>query len=135
MAMVNELSQEIIEAACEVHRNLGGPGLLETVYESALCHELSLRSIVCERQVPIPVLYKDVAVREPLFLDILVDNRLIIEVKATGKDYPLYHVQLFTHLRLMGIQYGMLINFGKENLKDGINVLMNKQNSVPIMCA
>ncbi len=123
-----------IEAACEVHSSLGGPGLLETVYESALCHELSLRSIPCERQVPIPVLYKDVVVREPLFLDILVDNKLIIEVKATGKDYPLYHVQLFTHLRLMGVQYGMLINFGKKHVKDGINFLVNKKSTMSVAC-
>lgn len=116
---------QIIDASCEVHRTLGGPGLLETIYESALCHELSLRGVQSQRQLPIPVTYKNVSVRDPLYLDILVENRVIVEVKATGKDYPIYHAQLFSHLRLSGIKFGLLINFGKSNLKEGISHVYN----------
>jgi GxxExxY protein len=118
--MEQKLSEKIIEAAVEVHRLLGGPGLLETIYEAALCHELSLRGIESKRQLPIPVTYKSSIVRDPLYLDILVENQLIIEVKATGKDYAIYPVQLSTYLRLTGIKWGLLINFGKHHLKDGI---------------
>ena len=123
--MKADFFQQIIDASIEVHRLLGGPGLLESVYESALCHELGLRGIHSQRQVPIPVTYKSCEVREPLFLDILVDNSLIIEVKATGKDYPLYQVQLATYLRLTGIKTGMLINFGKKNVQEGICQVLN----------
>ena len=118
--MEKTLSQQVVEAAIEVHRLLGGPGLIETVYESALCYELSLRGVPSQRQLPIPVTYKNNVVRDPLFLDILVDNRLIIEVKATGKDYPYYQAQLNTYLRLTGLKWGLLINFGKEQVTDGI---------------
>jgi GxxExxY protein len=120
-----KLSHQIIEAAIEVHQHLGGPGLLETIYESALCHELSLRGLSSQRQMPIPVTYKSAAVREPLYLDILVENKVIIEVKASGKDYPYYHIQLSTYLRLTGFKWGLLINFGKDNLKEGIQHIVN----------
>ena len=119
--MNQELSDTITQAAIEVHRQLGGPGLLEAIYESALCHELHLRGIKSQRQLPIPVTYKNVAVREPLYLDILVEDKLIIEVKATGKDFPLYQVQLNTYLRLTGMHWGMLINFGKKDVAHGIS--------------
>ena len=121
--MDKELSQTIIDAAIEVHRLLGGPGLLESIYESALCHELKLRGLSSKRQLPIPVLYKNIPVREPLFLDILVENQTIIEVKANGIDYPYYQVQLSTYLRLTGRKSGLLINFGKPNILDGITTI------------
>lgn len=122
--MENKLSHQIINAATEVHKFLG-PGLLETVYECALCHELSLRGINSQRQLAIPVTYKNVSIRDPLYLDILVENQLIIEVKATGKDYPFYRAQLYTHLRLTGMPFGLIINFGKEDLKEGIFPVCN----------
>lgn len=130
--MDKKLSDQIIDAAIEVHRILGGPGLLESIYETALCRELSLRGISNQRQLPIPVKYKAAEVREPLFLDILVDNKVIIEIKATGKDYPIYHVQLSTYLRLTGIEWGLLINFGKEQIEEGICHLVNPRY-VPIL--
>lgn len=125
--MENDLPLVIIEAAVEVHRNLGGPGLMEGIYESALCHELSLRGVQTQRQKPIPVLYKGVPVRDPLFLDILVENKVIIEVKATEKDFPFYQIQLLTYLRMTGMEFGLLINFGKQYLKDGISRIVNNQ--------
>jgi GxxExxY protein len=127
--MTDKMCDQIIEAAIEVHKRLGGPGLLETVYESALSHELALRGLQNERQKPIPVIYKSAAVREPLYLDILVDNKVIIEVKATGKDFPYYQVQLFTYLRLADIKTGLLINFGKQLVQHGICRIMNDQPS------
>lgn len=123
--MEKKLSDQIIEAAIEVHHHLGGPGLLETVYESALSYELTVHGIQNQRQLPIPVRYKNTTVREPLYLDILVENKVIVEVKATPKDLPFYAVQLFTHLRLSGIKYGLLINFGKKDVKNGICHLVN----------
>ena len=106
--MLQDLSEKIIQAAIEVHRVLG-TGLLESVYESALCYELAMQGLGYQRQVPIPVMYKGVSVRQPLFLDILVENQVIIEVKAIEKDNPYYQVQLFTHLRLMNLRSGILI--------------------------
>ncbi len=123
--MEEELYSAIVEAATEVHRVLGGPGMLESIYESALCHELMLRGYKTQRQVPIPVVYKKETVRDPLFLDIIVDNRLIIEVKATSKDYPVYPIQLLTYLRLTDIEWGLLINFGKRDIAEGIHRVCN----------
>jgi GxxExxY protein len=79
----NSLSYKIIGAAIEVHRTLGGPGLLESIYESALCH-VSLQGLRTQTQVPIDVNYKGVKIRDPLFLDILVDDKIIVEVKGLG---------------------------------------------------
>ncbi len=118
--MQDELNTKIIQAAQEVHDLLGGPGLLESVYESALCHELALRKITFQRQVAVPVLYKGKSVRKPLFLDIVIDNKLVIEIKAFNLDTPYYIAQLQTHLHFAGLTSGILINFGKESLKDGI---------------
>lgn len=119
--MEERFLEKIITAAEEVHQLLGGPGLMENIYESALCHELSLQDMRSQRQVSIPVLYKGVSIRDPLYLDILVENQIIVEVKATEKDFPFYQAQLQTYLRLTGINQGLLINFGKENLaKDGV---------------
>ncbi|MEN9655049.1 MAG: hypothetical protein RL235_1161 [Chlamydiota bacterium] len=122
-------SDKITAAAAEVHRILGGPGLLENVYEAALGHELTLLGFAVQRQVPIQVLYKEVPIREPFFLDILVNNQLIIEVKATGYDYPYYQNQLITHMRLMNKPFGMLINFGKEDIKNGIRTFGIQKNN------
>ncbi|MBS0629281.1 MAG: GxxExxY protein [Verrucomicrobia bacterium] len=123
--MNDELLRKIVDAAIEVHKLLGGPGLLENIYESALCHELSLLGIPTQRQLPIPILYKGAPIRDPLFLDILVDKRVIVEVKANEKHYPYYEAQLLTHLRLTGIKLGLLINFGQKALKEGVIPIIN----------
>jgi GxxExxY protein len=120
-----DLSHTIIGAAIEVHRLLGGPGLIESVYESALCHELTLRGIQNQRQMAVPVVYKGIPVREPLFLDILVENTVIVEVKSLGKDNPYFQAQVATYLRLTGLKLGLLIDFGKTLLKDGISRIIN----------
>jgi GxxExxY protein len=108
-----------------VHRALGGPGLLESIYESALCHELTLQGLKIQSQVPVEVRYKDVRIRDPLILDMLVENRIIIEVKATEKENRIHEVQLLTYLRLTGLQLGLVINFGSPQVKDGIRRVIN----------
>jgi len=123
--MENELSYKIIGAAIEVHRTLGGPGLLEGVYESCLCHELQLMGLQIQTQLLVPVKYKNVVVSEPLRLDILVEEKVIVEVKATDKVHPLHHAQLLTYLRLTGLKLGLVINFGQGIIKEGIHRVAN----------
>ncbi len=123
--MKEELSYEIIGAAIEVHQNLGGPGLLESIYEAALCHELSLRRLRFQKQLILPVKYKGVEVKEPLCLDLLVENSVIIEIKATEPNHNIHKAQLLTYLRLTNLKLGILINFGQELIKDGIFRIAN----------
>lgn len=123
--MENEISHKIIGAAIEVHKVLGGPGLLEGVYESSLCHELMLRGLKVERQLAVPINYKGTSVRDPLYLDILIQDLVIVEVKAIDKVHPIHQVQLLTYLRLTGRKLGLLINFGEEYVKDGITRVVN----------
>lgn len=123
--MENQLSRIIIGAAIEVHQTLGGPGLLESIYEAALYHELTLQGLHIQRQLPVQVIYKGIAVKEPLFLDILVDNKVIIEVKATEKNHSIFETQVLTYLRLTGIKLGLIVNFGNQYVKDGICRVVN----------
>jgi GxxExxY protein len=121
----NMLSAQVIDAAIEVHRSLGGPGLLESLYEEALHYELKLRNIPVYSQVQIPVTYKNIVLREPLRLDLLVDHRVIIEVKATEKENAVYKAQILTYLHLTGLKLGLMINFGHKRLIDGITRVVN----------
>lgn len=121
----DDISHQIIGAAIEVHRTLGGPGLLESIYESALCHELVLRGLHIQRQKPVQVVYKGVAIREPLFIDILVEDKVLVEVKATEKNHPIYETQVLTYLRLTGIKLGLLVNFGAPYVKNGVSRIIN----------
>lgn len=116
---INQLSYNIIGAAIEVHRVLG-PGLLESAYEECLCHELDLRGLPYERQRPLPVVYKDVHLDAGYRLDVLVENRIVLELKAVEALLPIHEAQLLTYLKLGGWQLGLLINFNVEVLKDGI---------------
>ena len=121
----NRLSVQIRDAAIEVHRVLGGPGLLESIYESALFQELQLRGIPVKRQLLVPVKYKGISLREPLRLDLLVGNKVIVEVKATEENHSLHKAQVLTYLRLTGLKLGLLLNFGKERLMDGFSRVVN----------
>jgi GxxExxY protein len=121
----DEISYKIIGAAIEVHRTLGGPGLLESIYESSLCHELTLMGLQIQRQLLIPVKYKNTVVRDPLCLDILVENKVIIEVKATEMEHAIHQTQLLTYLRLTGMKLGLLINFGQAAVKNGVHRVVN----------
>lgn len=122
----NIWSEKVLDAAIEVHRLLGGPGLLESLYTEALYQELKLRNIPVLSQVQIPVTYKGYMLRDPMRLDLIVDHKLIIEVKATEKENEVYTAQVLTYLRLMGLKLGLLINFGKGRLIDGYTRVVNK---------
>lgn len=121
----NVLSEQVLSAAIEVHRTLGGPGLLESLYEDALFHELKLRNIPVLAQVSIPVTYKNYKLREPLRLDILVDSKIIIEVKATENVLAIHKAQVLTYLRLTNLKLGIVINFGHGRLIDGWSRVVN----------
>lgn len=125
MAMMeNLLTEQILDAAIEVHRTLG-PGLLESLYEDALFYELRLRNITAVSQVHIPVKYKNCILRDPMRVDILVDEKIIIEVKATEMNLAIHKAQLMTYLRLSNLRLGLLINFGQGRLIDGWHRIAN----------
>jgi GxxExxY protein len=117
------LTDQIIGFAIEVHRHLG-PGLLESAYEECLCHELSENAIAFRRQVPLPVVYKAVRLDCGYRIDIVVENRLILQLKATERLMPIHEAQVLTYMRLGGIRTGLLLNFNTPVLKDGIRRLM-----------
>jgi len=120
----NELSKEIIGAAIEVHRVLG-PGLLESVYEEALCYELELRGIPYEQQKYRPLNYKEKTLKTDYRIDLLVDGKVIVEVKAREEIHPIDKSQTLTYLRLSDLKLGLLINFHEPHLKDGITRIVN----------
>jgi GxxExxY protein len=115
----NELTHGIIGAAIEVHRCLG-PGLLESCYEECLARELQLRSLAFERQKAVPVVYKDVKLECGYRIDLLVDGRIVVELKAIEAIAPVHEAIVLTYLRLSGCKIGLLINFNVAVLKDGI---------------
>ena len=121
---INDLTGEVIGAAIEVHKALG-PGLLESTYEECLCIELELRNIPFERQKEIPIGYKGVNLNHAYRLDIVVPNKLIVELKACESLEPIHDAQLLTYLKLSGIKIGLLINFNVPVLKEGIKRLAN----------
>ena len=114
-----ELTDLIIGAAIQVHSTLG-PGLLESVYEACLAFELLRSGLTVERQKHLPVKYKETMLEEGFRLDLLVENRIIVELKCTEKVLPIHEAQLFTYLKLSGRKTGLLINFYTKLLKDGI---------------
>jgi GxxExxY protein len=114
------LTQLIIGAAIEVHRELG-PGLLESVYQKCLCRELRSQNVDCLAQARLPIIYKGEVVDEELFiLDFYFPSRLVVELKAVEKLLPIHEAQLLTYLRLSNTRIGLLINFNVPLLKDGI---------------
>lgn len=122
----NSLSYKIVGASIEVHQTLGGPGLLESIYEGALCHELMLRGLMIQKQVPVQVTYKSAVIKtHPFYVDIIVEKKVIVEVKATENENPIFESQLLTYLRLTGIKLGLLINFGNKYVKDGVTRVVN----------
>ena len=119
------LSGEIIGAAIEVHRWLG-PGLLESAYELALARELTLRELSVERQKAIPLEYKGQLLGDGFRIDLLVDNQLIVEIKAVERVLPLHEAQLLTYLRLTNKRLGLLINFNETTIKEGVKRVVNR---------
>src|SRR6266404_8053325 len=115
----NEITQHVIGAAIEVHRQLG-PGLLESAYQDCLCHELALGKINYERQKPIPLVYKEVKLDCGYRLDLLVEERIVVELKSVDGLGPIHEAIVLTYLKLSGHKLGLLINFNVTLLKDGI---------------
>lgn len=115
----DDLSKQVIGCAIEVHRELG-PGLLESAYEQCLAHELGLKSVPFELQKIMPVEYKGVRIDCGYRLDLVVDRRLIIELKAVAAVEPIHEAQILTYLKLAKVKAGLLINFNVPLLKDGI---------------
>ena len=104
---------------------MGGPGLLESVYEEALCWELTHVGLSVQRQVQLPLKYKSQALATPLRLDILVNDKVIVEVKATSQYNSIYETQALTYLRLTGLKLALVINFGERVVKNGIHRVVN----------
>lgn len=121
----NEISRGIVLATIEVHRTLGGPGLLESVYEESLSWELEARGYCVERQKEVPVCYKGNVLTSPLRLDMLVNQSVIVEVKSLAVYNNIFEVQLLTYLRLQSLKLGLVINFGERLVKDGIHRVVN----------
>ncbi|GLS04152.1 hypothetical protein GCM10007860_12980 [Chitiniphilus shinanonensis] len=122
--MLNDpLSEQIIGAAIEVHRALGA-GLLENAYEQCLRHELALRGLAVQSQLHLPIRYKGVQVDHAFKLDLLVEERVIVELKSCEKLLPIHESQLLTYLKLTGLKTGLLINFNTTLLKNGLRRLV-----------
>ncbi len=127
---VNDLTEAVIGAAMEVHRTLG-PGLLESTYELCLCRELTLRGLPFERHRAIPIVYKGIKLVEGYRADLLVDNQLLVELKAVDALLPINDAQILTYLRLGGWSVGLIINFNVQLLKHGIRrKVLNFQEEV-----
>ncbi len=121
----DDLSYQIIGAAIEVHKTLGGPGLLESVYEEALVWELQYRGLKVQRQLTVPISYKGNQLATPLRVDLLVEGLVIVENKATTSYNPIFETQTLTYLRLMNLRLGLVINFGEKTVKNGIHRVPN----------
>lgn len=122
---INRLSSRIIGAAIEVHKAIG-PGLLESAYETCLCHELSLRKLNFEKQKPLGVRYKNVSLDAGYRLDVVVEGLIILELKACEKLEPIHKAQLLTYLKLSGLNLGLLLNFNVPVMRDGIVRVVNE---------
>lgn len=120
----NEISERIIGAAIEVHKYYG-PGLVEQIYEEALCHEFGLRGIRFERQQPVPIFYKGVKLGVPLRLDLIVEAKVIVDLKAKEEVTAFDRVKLLSYLRLSDLRLGLILNFHEIVLKDGISRVVN----------
>ena len=121
----NEIATQIVDAAYKIHTKLG-PGLFESVYETVLAYELESRGLQVARQQAIPVVYESVHLQEGFRADIIVENKVIIEIKSLETLHPVHKKQLITYLTLANIRLGLLINFGEVLIKDGIKRIANK---------
>jgi GxxExxY protein len=130
----NVISGIIVDAAIEVHRTLGGSGLLESVYHEALTLELRNRGLEVQTEKSVPIVYKGVTLHNPLKLDLLVGNKVIVECKAVTKFHRVFQSQTLTYLRLTGVKLGLIINFGALLLKHGIYRVVNGLEKIESLC-
>jgi GxxExxY protein len=117
---LEQLAEIIVDAAVKVHTALG-PGLLESVYEACMAHEVRSRGLKVETQVQLPVIYKGIQVDAGLRIDLLVESKAVIELKAVDGLFPVHHAQILTYLKLSGHRLGFLMNFNRPLLKDGLH--------------
>ena len=120
----NEIARQILDAAFSVHSKLG-PGLLESVYEIVLAYELKKKGLTAERQKPMPIMYDNIRFDEAFRSDVVVNGKVIAELKSVEALLPVHAKQLLTQLRLSGLKLGFLINFGEAHLKNGIKRVIN----------
>ena len=125
MEDINSLTEKVIGLAIEVHRELG-PGLLESAYEQCLCYELSTHGLEFKFQQKLPVRYKGILIDCHYQYDILIENRLVVEVKAVDEIHPVHEAQLLTYQKLLNVDYGLLLNFNVPVLKEGIRRRIRK---------
>ena len=123
---INQLAYEIVSCAIEVHKEIG-PGLLENIYEESLHYELLLRGYKVKRQLEIPIMYKGHELRRPLVLDLLVNEQIIVEIKAKDMLHPIDEAQILTYMKLAEKPKGLLINFNVINItKEGLRPFVNE---------
>ncbi|WP_224981797.1 GxxExxY protein [Geomonas agri] len=120
----NEIASVIVDASYKVHKTLG-PGLLESAYETVLAYELQQRKLMVSRQQALPVVYESLVLDEGYRADLIVDKKVIVELKSVEKVIPVHKKQLLTYLRLSNMKLGLLINFGDNLIKDGITRVVN----------
>lgn len=123
----NEIARIIVDAAYNVHRRLG-PGLLESVYEVVLAYELKKPGLHVERQVPVPIAYGKLHFDEGFRADLIVADKVIVELKSVERTVPVHKKQLLTYLRLTDKRLGLLINFGEEVMRSGVSRVVNGLN-------
>jgi len=123
----NAIARQIVDAAYHVHKALG-PGLLESVYETVLAYELEKRGLSVKRQVPVPIVYEGISFNEGFRADLIVEDKVIVELKSVETVAPIHKKQLLTYLRLADKRLGLLINFGAELIRDGISRVVNRLN-------
>lgn len=121
----NEISKIIVESALKVHRNLG-PGLLESSYEECLYYELKKNDLFVEKQKPLPLIYEEVKLEIGYRIDLLIENKVVVEVKSVEALNDVHLAQVLTYLKLSGCKLGLLINFNVALIKDGIRRIVNK---------
>lgn len=121
----NDITSAIIRSSIEIHQDLG-PGLLESVYEAVLAHELGQCGLRVDRQRPVPIQYKGLQFPDPFRIDLLVEGKVIVELKSVEEIIPVHFRQTLTYLRLSGFNLGLLINFNVPKLKDGIHRIVDR---------
>ncbi len=128
----NEIAKIVVDCAFKVHSTLG-PGLLEHIYEVALQHELKKRGLVADRQLPIPIIYDGIRFDEGFRMDMLVEGKVLVEIKSVEEIHPKHKLTVLSYLRLTDKRLALLINFNVQYIKDGITRLVNRlpENDVP----
>jgi GxxExxY protein len=121
---VKYCSGQVVDAAMKVHSALG-PGLLESAYQACLAHELRKRGLTVRAQLPVPIIYDGVRIETGYRIDLVVEDAVVVELKAVANVLPIHEAQLLSHLKLSGHRVGLLINFHVQHLKDGIKRMVN----------